>query len=390
MPDHTALLESACIFFALWPHSVTAEPPAEGALITVRHRKGWFTLSAPWIARPLREPTPTCLLCNLGIELISAFRLTHPQILCLHAAAVTFASGTVLLLGDNRAGKSSLAARLMADGHTLYADDLVGLTPDGQAFSFGIAPRLRLPLPPSSDLAEFVRQHTGPCDGRYQYVAADPATMAPCGTSTPIRRAILLQRHSAGKARLVNLPPETIATQLAGRCFMQQGDAGLVAEQATQMAGRIPFLCLHYADLDDAARYLAAHLDTTTPPLLPEEPVAHMAEWPRRAMADTMSVSSGRRLYRQTDGAQLVCRGANAFLCTPDKNSLYSLNGSGRLIWQLLQSPVSAGDVAQLLQEAYPHIPAARLQRDVNRMFAHLEQAKLIIRVSDGTQYDEA
>ena len=378
LPDHTALLETASAFFALWPHTVTDEDPSAGTLLTVRYRTSRFTLSAPWLSRPLYEPTTTCLLCSLGIEMIRAFRQAQPHVLCLHAAAAAFTHGTVLLLGDNRAGKSSLAVRLMANCHTIYADDLIGITSDGQAFAFGIAPRLRLPLPPSSRLAEFVQRHAGPGDARYQYVTADPLTMASHGATTPISHAIVLQRHSSGHARLASLPAETGLSQLAGRYIMQQGDASFVARQASRLADRISFLCLHYADLDDAVACLEQHLDTQAAPCLPAGSVTQPFDTPSYSKMCPAAILSDNLLYQQSQGVSLLRKGHNAFLCTPDNNTLYGLNASGLMLWQLLQAPVSISDAVQLLQKAYPHIPAVRLHRDISQLFAHLKNANLI------------
>ena len=66
-----------------------------------------------------------------------AFCQEHTKILCVHAAAIKIKEKNILILGDNKAGKSSLIAKLMELGYINLGDDLIGITQDKEIFCFG-------------------------------------------------------------------------------------------------------------------------------------------------------------------------------------------------------------------------------------------------------------
>ena len=101
-------------FFHSWPHEEVAPSPG-GAVIHVRafgrEEKG-YDIRAPWLPEPLHEPTMASALCSLAIELVAAFGEEHPDVTCLHAAAVQLDGNTVLLLGESGTGKEVMASSI--------------------------------------------------------------------------------------------------------------------------------------------------------------------------------------------------------------------------------------------------------------------------------------
>ena len=57
---------------------------------------------------------------------------------------------------------------------------------------------------------------------------------------------------------------------------------------------------------------------------------------------------------------------------------IVSLNATGRLIWDLLEDPLDADDVADVLAEAFPDIEFAVIYEDVLRAIAHLHETGLV------------
>ncbi|EHK53331.1 hypothetical protein [Allomesorhizobium alhagi] len=119
-----------------------------------------------------------------------------------------FAERLVVFPSTNRAGKSTLIARLAAEGVAVHADDLLPLTPDDEGMSLGISPRLRLPLPETAGatLTRFVMENQGAADGRYKYLELAAPLLAPFGESCPIGAFVLLERQIHRAAELLAAP----------------------------------------------------------------------------------------------------------------------------------------------------------------------------------------
>jgi hypothetical protein len=101
-----------------------------------------------------RFETSAEMLCDLGIDLAETFIRYRSAMQCLHCSAVALCSEgeerLVVFPNINRAGKSLLAASFLQHRVRLFADDLLAVTEEGEGMAFGLPPRLRLPLPPTS------------------------------------------------------------------------------------------------------------------------------------------------------------------------------------------------------------------------------------------------
>src|SRR5947209_2721729 len=88
------------------------------------------------------------VVCDVHDVLFDWFLKANPRHVCLHGAAVRIGAGLVCFPSVQRAGKSTLCVALAARGHAVYGDDVVAIEPgQSRGAAFGIAPRLRKPLP---------------------------------------------------------------------------------------------------------------------------------------------------------------------------------------------------------------------------------------------------
>lgn len=461
-----ALLPALEDFFRLWPHASRPErlpfpppsaavfpsPPADAPpLLRVVARGGEFRLHSPWLPGPRREPTAACLLCSLAIELVTSCCRACPELLSLHAAAVRLHGRDLLFCGDNRAGKSTLVARLMADGARSLGDDMLGLY-RGSLLSFGVAPRLRLPLPASPRLRRFAERHAAVADRHYGYLAACADTVAPWGEKGRAHAVILLERVPGSAASLRPAPAAAGMESVLARFLIHDGDAPAILRLVKQLLEHLPCRILRYDDLDSAAALLRDWADALPPagelaetsaacapaaapvpapaarpasgpgadpsavsavpapaadavpsalsaaapvavPAAPgpascAAPVVRMAPGavpaavrplrPRRPRRPAGKEQDALRLWRQAPGLDVESIDGCLFLSDSRGRSIFRLDGTAAVIWQLLAAPISRREAGTLLAETFPDIPEARIRRDLKRLFAELAAARLI------------
>ena len=382
------LFGQALDFFHAWPFEIIQDPTVACSVqMTASGQEATgYDISAPWLNSPLHEPTLTSALCSLAIELVAAFCKEH-DMLCLHAAAMGFQEEHTLLLGGNHAGKSTLIARLMADGCTSYGDDLIGITARGDIFSFGIAPRLRLPLPPSSPLLDFLLQHKGIGDDRYQYIKADSPLVAPFGHTAVLTRIVMLQRRSDGPAEFIPLTQASGLQGLLPHYVMQRGTAEAVFRQASAIMQHIPAGCFRYASLDEAASLLKQFPAEphAAPPAATVSPSYRCRTRRLRAIRSRAIKPRPRALqcYVQAPGVQAFSEYGSFFLTDSSSDAVFGLNRPGELLWNMLKQPLCEQEASLLLQEAFPSISRSRIQRDVEELFSRLKHKKLIVPCRD-------
>ncbi len=118
-------------------------PDGSPIMVVERHDDAGFQVWAPRYGRHLVSPDGTDIRCSLPE--IAAWRwerLLFAQVLPLaaalqgrelfHASAVSIGGGTFAFVGFPGAGKSSVAAHLVARGAKLVTDDVLALARDGQ------------------------------------------------------------------------------------------------------------------------------------------------------------------------------------------------------------------------------------------------------------------
>lgn len=401
-----------------------ARPLEDAAPAGVPARGGYLLANDPTAEDGLREEeTLAAALCSLGIAMVA--RLCQTQgLLSMHGALLAAPGHPdkgLVLLGENRSGKSCLAVRLMAEGLRCYGDDMLGLGAEGRFVSFGLAPRLRLPLPKNERLATYAARHRGPGDARAFFLQADAGMLAPFATACRAGAMLLLSRQpedGRGTAcrgaapALVRLRPEEALPLLVSRFFMQEKSALQVLEAAAWLAGHVPCCVLHYTDLESASDFLCALVREGLPMPEADEQAADLTDRTRETdlqqtgalfgaepgrMAQTgptrdslSPASSGSRLqepsappdpgqnYVHTAGSQCVTRLGLSFVLTADHNALHALNATSKAIWTMLADGLSIDEAVLLFSQTFSDAGEERIRTDMTRLFTDLASAGLI------------
>ena len=400
-------MEEAFRQYALWPHACVPQKGEPLLLLRLEKENEIFPADVevdgdgPYILEKdptldfgvRREESLAAGLCSLNIAMVTHLCRSR-GLMCLHGALLApgcegDAGSGLLLLGNNRAGKSTLAVRLMAEGLVSHGDDMLGLLPKGTLVSLGIAPRLRLPLPKSEKLEEFVAGHRGSGDERATFLRPQKAIMSPFGTRCEAGHIVVLERKEAGTpARLATLSPGEVLEELVFRFFLQEGTALLALECAARLAESISCHSLVYSDLDEACALLASLQEGKAVESAGQKNPAMGIFGARADFSDPGSgcdypkpqdeIISREQEYRQCEGTQLVTRLGKSFLVNREQSALHALNETGRVLWLMLAEPLSLAEASLLVQEAYPMVPRAQVEEDVRALFADLLDAGLM------------
>jgi hypothetical protein len=68
------------------------------------------------------------------------------------------------------------------------------------------------------------------------------------------------------------------------------------------------------------------------------------------------------------------------FLVNTEDDTIYYLNPLSAGIWHLLARPASRAHTVQVVQEAFPDIPAEEIASDIAGLMADLEKHRLVLR----------
>ena len=373
-------------------------PTARPVVIVHGWKGGHYTLEAPWLDEPIREDSRVRTLASIVVDMIYAWLEANPPLLCMHCAAAEFDGRLVIFPSTNRAGKSSLVTRLMADTVVCYGDDLLAVTPEGQGMSFGVPPRLRRPLPPAEKkLAAFIRAHSGPADKWNQYVASGLRTMAPFGQVRPIGAFVMLTRTETGPAELFRVDAADSLRNMVSQNLMRRGSARTVFEHSLKLTEEKPCWQLRYSRLDDAVAVLRTAFAPGTgkgfaaPPHSGEGDAAPLQKQPETRQANSADKAalpaptrspSDETWVRRTDILRRQSKDGY-FLFQEAGDAIFHLNLPGGAVWELLSEPLSEAEAVDLLAFAFPQTPRAVIASDVITLFEALEEKGLIIKYAN-------
>lgn len=380
--------------FALWPSSVSTGEG--GALFHAEAAGTGFVLRCASGRREAYDSAAE-LLCDAGVELAEA-AAKAAGMLCLHCAAVSLGGRLALIPGVNRSGKSLLAASSLLTGGRVFADDLLAVGPEGEAMAFGLPPRLRLPLPPSSaGLSSALPSFRGLGDSRYRFLYADG--VASFGERMPVGAVIVPRREEGASPVLRRLSPEAGLQCLAYQFQMSGGQAGAVFALARRLCEAVPLWQLAYDAAEDAARHLAQEAERVFAPADEDvgSPGGVAGSIPSGAglssLADSDRVPAPRRRafpsarperWARVEGVAVHEVGDGLYLIPPGEDGIYYLDALGRALWMLLEEPMDAREASALLGEVFPQTGRARLEADLSRFFRTLRAQCLLERARGG------
>jgi hypothetical protein len=385
VPDRPDLRQGLEDVLAGWPTDIRplARPAdARGEVVSALHPSpdgATFALASRYTDTALYGLGLAGALCGLLADVLTAHAEANPGTFTLHCGAVRFGDGLAVLCGPRRAGKSTLVARLAAEPDlAVFCDDVLPVDAEGHGLALGLAPRLRLPLPPvaSARFRDHVAAHLGPADDRYGYLCTP--TVARHGTRAPIAALIVLDRRESGAARLHRLDPGEGVQHLLSRNFgdLQTPAHAFALAEATARAARC--LTLVYADLEDAVALLRRALLGDGVEIAPPLPPAPAGDLPNRP-ADPDTV------WSRADDAVIRRVGASAFLWRPADTTLWQMNPVAEMAWTALEIPGSARDVADTLADVFPDEPPDRILADTAALLARLADHDLARPLSPAT-----
>jgi hypothetical protein len=263
-PDVAAGVER---IFRVWEPS-RREPRQAVPDLKVTRLAGGYAWHAPGRPRPKlldeRPPrTPMNMISDIHDAFIDWYLAEHPNLFCLHAAAVLTPAGLVCFPSLHKAGKSTLCAQMIAGGSRLYGDDVLPLDPaTGMAVALGLPPLLRLPLPSSLpvDTAAFINEHAGPRSRDWLYLCLRTSEIAAPGVQAPIAAFVLLKRRGRS-AKLKPTERSTVLSELIMQNLVNKTASHQVLDCMAGLVERAPCYELVYSDPAEASRLLTMALN---------------------------------------------------------------------------------------------------------------------------------
>jgi hypothetical protein len=244
----------------LFLHGWSAVPDASGTKPAIRCRplSEAFEIAAPALPGGHHRAATAFEAADVIASALAALAIGRPGVILPHAGAVESPAGLVLLLADTTGGKSTLALTLAAAGWRLFSDDRLALRRDGRSatgIALGLAPKLRLPLPPSAEgLSRFLRGRVLQSWPTLAYLGLGPEEQAAPGTEAPVAACLLLDR-GGGAPRLEPARPAQLVRALAESAAAPWLSPTEVMAAAASHAD-LPAFQLSYAEAPAAAELL--------------------------------------------------------------------------------------------------------------------------------------
>jgi hypothetical protein len=317
--------------------------------------------------------------CAVIADLSQAYYDARPGCIALHCGAFRYRGRLFAMTGPARAGKSTLTARLAAEpDFEIFCDDVLPVLPDGQATALGIAPRLRLPLPPDSagQFRHYVDRHLGPRDARYGYLCA-PSVVAH-GLQSPLAGLLILDRRADGPARLHSVTEDEALRALLLQNMADLDTAEIALRRMTDLVRGMTCLRLVYSDIEDAAHLIRRAFESGA--TMPQDILIGPALSPRNDAAPShrQPEVDPETCWQRDPDVMLQSSGDAAFLWKPGRQQLWHLNPLAAAIWTMLELPGSATELGAVLSDEFPDQPAATIVADVTALLAALARAGMI------------
>jgi hypothetical protein len=333
--------------------------------------------------RPRRRFDPVNSVCDVVSALALALPAERPELICLHAAGVTFGDRLVIFPNIQKAGKSTLSAALARAGHPVFSDDVIPIFFDegqrGYGLAMGIAPRLRLPLPERAGQGfhDWVAQVSGPANRQYRYL--NLSNQPPHGTSLPLGAFVILDRKDEPvRAQLDPVAPDQAMDALLFQNFTRDRHSGDILKVMASLLTDLPVYRLTFCDLDDAVGALELGLSSLTTVEGRTAPdtrlIFRMAEdLPQSSVTVTLDadVCQGR-------GSLAVPIGGTMYLADAGGRAIHRMDPLAAAIWDLIEDPMPARLVVDILVDAFPQTPPDQVSGDVLALLNRLHASGLI------------
>lgn len=349
---------------------------ADAPLIHITFKDDSYSLTTAGMEETNLYKDKVDVLCDLIAQLALARSHHDLEALYLHAAGVVMNGKLVVFPSQFRAGKSFLTACLVAQGYPYLGDDIVPMTLDTcQACSPGFAPRLRIPLPTTTDKEskDFIDKHIALAGKRYAYLALEDKIRIKKNNRVDIGAFVLLEREEGTSARLEELPVAEVFKQLVKQNFAREVDGARILATLTQAVSSAQCFKLHYDRADEAITLLSEHFSNW--PIETDEINIELSSASDRA---EKSKSHSEESFTQNTQAQKIRIEAENFLSSPDGRAIYHLNPIASGIWELLAEPVTKEEIISILATAFPLVEHSVIENDVTVILQRFEKKQLI------------
>lgn len=353
--------------------------------ISIQRASCCYRIASPWLDEPVVERTEVGAVFSLSAELGRAFAEERPEQLCLHCAAVETDGRLILFPNSENAGKSTLVTGLAARGLRLVADDVLAISERSQhGIALGVAPRLRLPLPPSvsASFRDFVESHRGPCDKEFLYLTLPARRLAPHGHAVRLGATIVLDRRRSASVKLTPLSKGRALRQLIIQNFAPDGTSVTAIDRAYRVIKRTPCFEFTYSDLDQAVDFLTDRFSKTHAPWRGQAIRPFRGTQNHEITVDVASRKARSRAARftQAPGVTLRVVDNDIFLVKAGDAAIFHLNAMAASLWHMLVRPTTTATAIDAVRRAFPGVDAGRVKRDVRDVFGALQEGALIRR----------
>lgn len=345
-------------------------------VISIQLNTGEYQLSTSWLAKSVSYTDKVDVLCDLIAKLAVARSFTDLEALYLHAAAVVINNRAVVFPSQYRAGKSFLTTCLVAAGHRYVGDDVFPLALDScKGHAAGFSPRLRLPLPDTTDekSKKFIDNHTALTGKRYAYLNLGPALKVTRRDALDIGAFVLLEREEGIPAQLEELPVATVFQQLIKQNFAREVDGTRILSTLTQAVSNAQCIRLRYDRADEAVKLLTKHFASW-----PAQPKLLQLESDLSGPVENVPEIISKQCFIRNKHVQKIRIDAENFLASPDGKAIYHLNHIGSGIWELLAQPTSKETIISTLETAFPETGKSTIEKDVTKILKRFRLKELI------------
>lgn len=205
----------------------------------------------------------TIAATTVGHALTTTYIAQQRDLVQFHGAANLIGGQTVALIGPTLGGKSTLSLMLANLGHRLIADDRFGLklsaTEGACSLALGVAPKMRLPLPPraSAGFAAFIHSNTVTVKNKTAFLNLPRTTCMGLGDLAPIGALIFLQRAENQTAILRENKRRDIMQSLLEETLAPHLTTMELIDRLKRISLEIPGYSLSFSDSAQAANLIS-------------------------------------------------------------------------------------------------------------------------------------